>query len=69
MFQNPEIPTHKMSTSGRKKLENRQKFVFSETDVLPAPRSSPHSVQSRLARARGQLQGGPAGGGDCFDRS
>ena len=34
MFQSPDIAILKMSTGGRKKLENRQKFVFSETDVL-----------------------------------
>ena len=58
-----------MSVSGtnRKKLENKQKFVFSETDVLPPPRSSSRSVQSRLARARGQ--GGLKATGSNYNRS
>ena len=55
-----------VSGSNRKKLENKDKFVFSETDVLPPPRSSSRSVQSRLARARGQ--GGGLASGSNFNR-
>ena len=42
----------------RKKMENKDKFVFDETDVVSAPiPSNQNSVQYRLAVARGQDPG------------
>jgi len=45
----------------RKKLENKQKFVFNEKDVVPLPRANvkPSSLQERLARARAGKDGRP----------
>jgi len=45
----------------RKKLENKQKFVFDEKDVVHLPRASvkPSSIQERLARAREGKDGRP----------